>query len=104
MRSRSTLSFSTSQRPTSGRIPFANRRDDTCNISQLLFVSAVIPVTHRIGKKFAVILQTVMVSVEQVFYVPAYDAKRDFFLEGRILPVMKILCYTMRRDKKADAQ
>ena len=39
--------------------------------------------TYRIGKIFMIVLQTVVVCVEQVFYVPTYNTERDSFLVER---------------------
>ena len=51
--------------------------------------------TYRIGKIFMIVLQTVVVCVEQVFYVPTYNTERDSFLLRGGLSAVNLLCTDM---------
>ena len=62
------------------RIPFTDSSDDTCDITQFLFIFVVIPMAYGIGKKLVIVLQTVMAGIEQVFCIPAGNAELDIFL------------------------
>ena len=56
--------------------------------------------TYRIGKIFMIVLQTVVVCVEQVFYVPTYNTERDSFLLRGGLSAVNLLCNDIEGARK----
>mgnify|MGYP000904944558 CR=1 FL=1 len=56
--------------------------------------------TYRIGKIFMIVLQTVVVCVEQVFYVPTYNTERDSFLLRGGLSAVNLLCNDIGRSEE----